>query len=103
MEDDLVRVARTNPRGIIVLTLGSDGSIAFVGNESYVQKALSIDSVVDTTGCGDAFQAGFTATYFETKDIRASLLAGARLGRAAALHFGGTPWPLSCDARKIGE
>ena len=93
MADDLARVARAHPRGIIVLTLGKEGSIAFQGDHSFVQEALPVEQVVDTTGCGDAFQAGFTASYYNTQDIRASLLAGAKLGRANALHYGATPWP----------
>jgi fructoselysine 6-kinase len=91
MQHDLARIAKTN-RGIIVLTLGAQGSIAFEGDRAYPQKALATGKVVDTTGCGDAFQAAFTASYFATKDIRASLLAGAELGHAAAMSYGGVPW-----------
>jgi sugar/nucleoside kinase (ribokinase family) len=91
MADDLARIAKTS-RGIIVLTLGARGSIAFEGDRTYSQKALTTGKVVDTTGCGDAFQAAFTASYFATRDIRASLLAGAELGHAAAMSFGGVPW-----------
>jgi len=91
MSDDLAQIARHN-KGIIVLTLGAEGSIAFEGDRSYTQKALTTDKVVDSTGCGDAFQAAFTACYFKTKDIQASLLAGAELGNEAAMSFGGIPW-----------
>jgi sugar/nucleoside kinase (ribokinase family) len=91
MINDLAQIAKDN-RGIIVLTLGAEGSIAFEGDRSYTQKALTTDKVIDSTGCGDAFQAAFTATYFNTKDIRASLLAGAELGNQAAMSFGGIPW-----------
>lgn len=91
MADDLARIAKNN-RGILVLTLGAEGSIAFEGDRSYAQKALPMDQVIDTTGCGDAFQAAFTASYFHTKNIQASLLAGAEWGRKAALNYGGIPW-----------
>jgi len=91
MAGNLARIAKHN-RGILVLTLGADGSIAFEGDRSYTQNALPIDKVVDATGCGDAFQAGFTSTYFKTKDIKASLQAGAELGKIAASCFGGIPW-----------
>ncbi|MGD9210986.1 MAG: PfkB family carbohydrate kinase [Desulfobacteraceae bacterium] len=47
---------------LIVLTLGSDGSIAFYGSKSYQQRTLITNNVVDTTGCGDAFQAGFVSS-----------------------------------------
>jgi fructoselysine 6-kinase len=91
MIDDLTRIAKDNS-GIIVLTLGAEGSIAFKGNRSYRQKALSTDKIIETTGCGDAFQAAFTASYYNTKDIRVSLLAGAELGNKAAMSFGGSSW-----------
>lgn len=92
MVDDLAKVARGNNKGIIVLTLGAEGSIAFEGDRSYVQKALPSDKIIDTTGCGDAFQAACTASYFHTRDIQTALLAGAELGRKAAMSFGGVPW-----------
>jgi fructoselysine 6-kinase len=91
MADDLAQIAKNN-KGIIVLTLGAEGSMSFEGDRSYTQKALSIDKVIDTTGCGDAFQAAFTASYFNTKDIQSSLLAGAKSGRETASNFGGVPW-----------
>ena len=91
MVDDLARIAKEN-QGVIVLTLGAQGSIAFEGDRTYTQPALTTGKVIDSTGCGDAFQAAFTASYFNTKDIRAALLAGAALGDKAAMNFGGVPW-----------
>jgi len=69
MVEDLARTARKSPKKIIVLTLGADGSIAFCGSHIYKQEALPLKKVVDTTGCGDAFQAGFTASYYQNHDI----------------------------------
>ncbi|MBI9049030.1 MAG: hypothetical protein JEZ00_06415 [Anaerolineaceae bacterium] len=91
MADELANTAKTSP-GIIVLTLGAEGSIAFHGNNTYTQPALPIEKVIDTTGCGDAFQAGFTSNYYENKNIPSALLAGAELGRIAATQYGGTHW-----------
>jgi len=91
MADDLARISKTN-RGVIVLTLGAQGSIAFEGDRSYTQPAMTTSKVVDATGCGDAFQAAFTVSYYNKKDIRAALLAGAKLGDQAAMSFGGVPW-----------
>ncbi|HHT77616.1 MAG TPA: hypothetical protein GXZ67_07025, partial [Clostridiaceae bacterium] len=42
------------------LTLGAKGSVAICNGETIVQEALPVQRVVDTTGCGDAFQSGFT-------------------------------------------
>jgi fructoselysine 6-kinase len=92
MAGDLAALARASPWGIVVLTLGAEGSVAFTRDAVWTQAALPLDRVVDTTGCGDAFQAGFTACYLQTRDARAALLAGAKLGRGAATHYGGTRW-----------
>jgi fructoselysine 6-kinase len=77
---------------LLVLTLGADGSVAFSGTKRYKQEALPIEKVVDTTGCGDAFQVGFTSMYIKTKDIQKALHEGAKLGRINAVHYGGARW-----------
>jgi fructoselysine 6-kinase len=92
MIGELAAVAQKTPDKIIVLTLGAGGSIAFSGNKTFTQKALPLEKVIDTTGCGDAFQAGFTADFYHHRDIANALLAGAELGRKAAMSFGGIPW-----------
>lgn len=91
MENDLARMVKGHS-GIIVLTLGAEGSIAFVNDKIYKQAALPVDKVIDTTGCGDAFQAAFTVSYCQARDVRTALLAGVELGRVATQHHGGVPW-----------
>lgn len=92
MIEDLAQMAQKTPGKIIVLTLGAGGSMAFSDSLTYTQEALPLEKVIDTTGCGDAFQAGFTASYYRNQDIPQALLAGAELGRKAAMSFGGIPW-----------
>lgn len=89
MIDELANITSNGCKNLIVLTLGSKGSIAFQGKNIFRQKALPLDKVVDTTGCGDAFQAGFTASYFQNRDIQKALQAGAELGKKTACHYGG--------------
>lgn len=89
--DDLVKISK-DFKGIIVLTLGSDGSIAIKDQKTYYQKSLPLEKVIDTTGCGDAFQSGFTSNYFITKDINKALLCGAEMGQKAAMNYGGVNW-----------
>lgn len=91
MAEDLARMAKGR-KGIVVLTLGAVGSIAFAGDKVFQQDALPVDKVIDTTGCGDAFQAAFTASFYQKRDVTAALLAGAELGRIATQHYGGVPW-----------
>jgi len=93
MADDLKRMSMGR-RGIIVLTLGAEGSLAFVDGREYRQPALPVLKVTDTTGCGDAFQAAFSLSYFKDRDVEKALLAGAQGGKKATQHFGGVPWML---------
>ncbi len=87
----------------IVLTLGAEGSIAFMNDQAISQPALFIEKVVDTTGCGDAFQAGFTDSYFRHRDVSLALKEGARRGRETAGRVGALPWPPNMlDAAREG-
>ncbi len=88
---DLIDISRQF-KGLIVLTLGAGGSIAIQNGITYTQEALPLEKVVDTTGCGDAFQAGFSAEYYTSRDIPAALFSGASLGKTAAENYGGVPW-----------
>lgn len=62
-----------------VLTMGGDGSIVANGDERIHVPAYDID-VVDTTGCGDAFTAGFIAGLADDRTLEEA----AHLGTASA-------------------
>ncbi|MBI3057100.1 MAG: carbohydrate kinase family protein, partial [Betaproteobacteria bacterium] len=42
----------------LVVTLGAKGSLIFAGGEQIEIPSVAADSVVDPTGCGDAYRAG---------------------------------------------
>jgi fructoselysine 6-kinase len=73
---------------LIVPTLGKKGSVAFYANKKFEQKAMEVDNIVDTTGCGDAFQAAFSIEWFKTKDVQSSLKEGA-VAASKVLNFVG--------------
>ena len=77
---------------LIVLTLGSEGSVAFHKGRSYVREAIISDDVLDTTGCGDAFQSAFTYSFVKNQDIHMALEAGTKMGTLAAKNYGGVNW-----------
>jgi sugar/nucleoside kinase (ribokinase family) len=62
---------------LLVVTLGADGSRAFQNTRAYESAAIPVDEVVDTTGAGDAFAAGFLACYCRASNVEQSLLCGA--------------------------
>jgi fructoselysine 6-kinase len=72
MIDDLQELS-ARKRKLIVATLGPKGSVALIENKRYYQKAIEVDHIVDTTGCGDAFQAAFSIEWLKTRDVENAL------------------------------
>ena len=56
--DEAVRLTRPHVK-IAALTCGAEGSVVIGGGETHKITAEPIDKVVDTTGAGDAYAAGF--------------------------------------------
>lgn len=73
---------------LLVVTLGAAGSVALTAPHPHWQPALPVDRLVDSTGCGDAFQAAFTTSYFRDGDIAAALERGAQQAAQVLQHFG---------------
>ncbi len=74
---------------ILVITDGENGSYAYFKGRVYHKRAERVERVVDTTGAGDAFTAGFIAEFIKTKDIEMAMKEGSRyaveiLGRLGA-------------------
>ncbi|SET21931.1 carbohydrate kinase family protein [Nonomuraea wenchangensis] len=80
--EDVEEAARAlladGPRGVLV-TLGEEGSLVVTGDGAERVPAIKTE-VVDTTGCGDAYCAGFLTGLLHGEDV----LAAARWGTAAA-------------------
>ncbi len=62
---------------LYVVTLGAAGSRAYLGVTRFDCPAVPVDEVVDTTGAGDAFAAGFLSRYCHGQNVPDSLAAGA--------------------------
>ncbi|MEU0478896.1 PfkB family carbohydrate kinase [Streptosporangium sp. NPDC006013] len=68
----------------VLVTLGADGSL--IAEAEGVTRVPALDvEVVDTTGCGDAYCAGFIAGLVDGRDVAGS----ARLGTALAARVAG--------------
>jgi sugar/nucleoside kinase (ribokinase family) len=75
---------------LAVVTLGANGAMAIEGEKTVSVKAIAT-TVVDTTGAGDLFAAGFLAGYVQNEGLEASLTRGARAASEVISHLGARP------------
>jgi fructokinase len=62
---------------LVVVTEGRSGSYAYYYGRIYHQKAIAVEEIIDTTGAGDGFTAGFISKFIKSSDIEKSLESGA--------------------------
>lgn len=77
--EENIRFFQDRGVGCCVLTMGREGSMVAKGEERIHVPAYPIE-VIDTTGCGDAYTAGFIAGLADGRDLAEC----AHLGTAAA-------------------
>ena len=83
------RIAHKNTTTPIVIILGAGGSKAFLGNKEYFLPAPKVEKVIDTTGCGDSYQAAFAYIWFSKNNIEAAMEQGTIAAGKTLSHFGG--------------
>ena len=64
---------------LIVVTRSEKGSLAIQNNEIINCDSIKVDKVLDLTGAGDLFAAGFLKEYIEKSDIKHCLSTGSKL------------------------
>jgi fructoselysine 6-kinase len=75
---------------LAVVTCGEEGSLAFDGRTVWQASAVQVD-VVDTTGAGDAYAAGFLHARLAGADVDQAMSTAAEHAAQACTHFGA--WP----------
>lgn len=73
---------------MFVATLAEYGSVAYKNGEEYSCKAVKVEKIVDTTGCGDSYQGAFIVDYLINKDVISAMKAGSEAA-AVTLSFEG--------------
>lgn len=63
---------------VVIITDAEKGSYGYFNGKTFFQSAIVPEKVIDTTGAGDGYTAGFIAEYLKTKDIKASMESGAK-------------------------
>ena len=77
--------------GGVALKLGAQGALWARGGEPTLSQTALPITVVDSTGAGDAFCAGFLASWLGGRGAENALAAGIRLGGMAAPRVGARP------------
>jgi sugar/nucleoside kinase (ribokinase family) len=77
----------------VVIKLGAEGALWYTNGraEPITVNAEPVDKVVDGTGGGDAFAAGFLPAWLDGKPPAEALAAGCRLATQAIGHIGARP------------
>jgi sugar/nucleoside kinase (ribokinase family) len=75
----------------LVVTRSEHGALAMQNGERVDVLAEPIDKLVDTTGAGDLFAAGFLLGHARGKDLRGSLQLGAICAAEVIQHYGARP------------
>lgn len=91
---DRFDVALQKARGhceVAALTRGPKGSVVIAGDEVHVIDAEPKVQVVDTTGAGDLYAAGFLAGYAQSKDLARAARIGGICAAEVIAHFGARP------------
>ena len=84
-------VALSQHVGTLVITRGAHGAIAVERDYLVEVPAAPVTHVVDTTGAGDLFAAGFLAARCRGKPLKACLETGSIAAAEVISHFGARP------------
>jgi sugar/nucleoside kinase (ribokinase family) len=84
---------------IAALTRSEKGSVVVNGKEVHVIDAVKGVKVVDTTGAGDAYAAGFLYAYTQGRDLATCGKLGGAMAAKVISHFG--PRSEVADVKKI--
>ena len=76
---------------IAVLTRSEKGCIVVKGNEVHASAAHPVDKVVDVTGAGDLFAAGFLYGFTNGKSLQESAQLGSLAAAEVISHIGARP------------
>ena len=68
-----------NINKLIIITRSKNGSVAILNNEIINCESIKVEKVLDLTGAGDLFAAGFFKEYLDKSNIKKCLQTGSKL------------------------
>lgn len=84
---------------VAVLTRGEKGAVIISGEEEIVISAVPVDNIIDTTGAGDQFAAGFLYGFTEDLGLEEAGKLGAIAAGEVISHIGPRPLVNLSDLR----
>jgi sugar/nucleoside kinase (ribokinase family) len=84
--------------GTLIVTRGAKGALGHQDGATIEIAAAPVEQVVDTTGAGDLFAAGFLAARCRGRNLRDCLETGAACAAEIISHFGARP---EADLREL--
>ena len=85
-------LAALRDEGVLgVVTRGAAGSVVVTRDETVTEGAFPIEALVDSTGAGDLFAAGFLAGLARNRDARTCARLGALAAAEGIQHIGARP------------
>jgi sugar/nucleoside kinase (ribokinase family) len=76
---------------LLISTRSEKGAVAIHNGQRFSVDAQPVETVIDTTGAGDLFAAGFLAGHVEGKPIDVCLSLGAMAAAEVISHYGARP------------
>jgi fructokinase len=77
-----------NINKLIIITRSENGSVAILNNEITNCESIKVHKVLDLTGAGDLFAAGFFKEYLDKSNIKKCLQAGSKLAAQVIQKIG---------------
>lgn len=91
---DQIRNMSKEYEKLCIVTLGDAGSKVFLGEHEYFQPTKAT-KIIDTTGCGDAFLAGFLSTFLHNQNVSDAMECASHMAAHASTYVGAIPKNMS--------
>ena len=71
------------------MSLAEHGSVTYFNGQEFRVQAVKVENIIDTTGCGDSYHAGFVCSYMLGNDIEKAMNVGSEIAAETLKHYGG--------------
>lgn len=71
------------------MSLAEHGSVTYFNGQEFRVQAVKVENIIDTTGCGDSYHAGFVCSYMLGNDIEKAMNVGSEIAAETLMHYGG--------------